>query len=132
MTKSKTMPSKDEDNLRTLYNYKTAWLSKCMEDILADFILPIVDKYIDPGQCGGLKKSSNNHYSIKLIDFPHRTMDKRERHSAVLCTEDLNEAYDRGSHNLVIENLFSMHIPGWILLLLCKYLNGRSLSIQYP
>ena len=89
----------NEDDLRTIS--KTAFLSKCFESVLEDYIMPIIDKYIDPGQCGGLKKSSVNHYLVKLLDFAHRTLDKKKTHCAVLCTEDLSKAYNRGSHNLV-------------------------------
>ena len=127
LDKSK-LPSSEED-LRTIS--KTAWLSKCLENILGDYILPIIDPYIDPGQCGGLKKTSITHYLVKLLDFVHCTLDKRVPHSAVLCTEDLSKAYNRGSHNLVIQDLFSMHVPSWILILVCSYLSGRSMFLCY-
>ena len=110
---------------------KTAWLSKCLENLLGDYILPVIDKYIDPGQCGGLKKSSVSHYLVKLLDFAHRTLDKNTPHCAVLCTEDLSKAYNRGSHNLVIEDLWAMHLPGWLLAIICSYLKERSLVLNY-
>ena len=118
-----------EDDLRTLS--KTQWLSKVLENILGDFLLPIVDQYIDPGQCGGLKNSSISHYLVKLLDFVHQTLDKRTPHCAVVSGEDLSKAYSRGSHLLVIEDLHSMHVPGWILVLLCSYLTGRSMILSY-
>ena len=122
------MPSSEED-LRTIS--KTAWLSKCFENILGDFLLPIVEPFLDPGQCGGLKKSSITHYLVKLLNFVHTTLDKRIPHTAVFCSEDLSKAYNRGSHNLVIEDLHAMHTPGWILSILCSYLSGRSLVLSY-
>ena len=73
--------------------------------------MPILDPYLDPGQSGGLKGSSTTHYLIKLMDFVHRTLDKRTPHAVVLATEDLSRAYNRGSHSLVIEDLFSMNYP---------------------
>ena len=126
--KSQCVPQNEED-LRTVS--KTAWFSKCFENILGDFILPLIDKYIDPGQCGGLKKSSVSHYLVKLLDFAHRTLDKNTPHCAVLCTEDLSKAYNRGSHNLVLEDLWAMHLPGWILAILYSYLKERSLTRKY-
>ena len=129
LSKSKTTLPLNEDSLRTIS--KTPWASKCLENILGDFLLPVIDKFLDPGQCGGLKKSSTTHYLIKLLDFAHRTLDKREPHAAVLCTEDLSKAYNRGSHNLVIEDLHSMHAPKWILVLVCSYLENRSLILTY-
>ena len=52
LEKSK-LPASEED-LRTIS--KTSWLSKCFENLLGDFLLPIVEPFLDPGQCGGLKK----------------------------------------------------------------------------
>ena len=126
--KAQQLPQ-NEDDLRTVS--KTAWFSKCLENLLGDYILPVIDKYIDPGQCGGLKKSSVSHYLIKLLDFAHRTLDKNTPHCAVLCTEDLSKAYNRGSHSLVIEDLWAMHLPGWLLAIICSYLKERSLVLKY-
>ena len=126
--KAQQLPQ-NEDNLRTVS--KTAWLSKCFENILGDFILPTIDKYIDPGQCGGLKKSSVSHYLVMLLDFAHITLDKNSPHCAVLCTEDLSKAYNRGSHSLVIEDLWATHLPGWLLAVICSYLKERSLTLNY-
>ena len=128
LSKCKFNLPKNEDDLRTIS--KSQWLSKLMENVLGDFILPIVDKYIDPGQCGGLKNSSISHYLIKLLDFVHRTLDKRDPHCVVLSVQDLSKAYNFGSHQLVIEDLHSMHVPGWLLVLLCSYLTGSSLFLQ--
>ena len=110
---------------------KTSWLSKCLENILLDILLAKIEPFIDPGQCGGLRKTSVNHYIIKLLDFANRTLDKNTPHAAVLCTEDLSKAYNRGSHNLVIEDLHAMHVPGYILAITCSYLEGRSLVLNY-
>ena len=121
-------PASEED-LRTIS--KTAWLSKCLENILGDYLLPVIEPFLDPGQCGGLRKSSITHYLVKLLNFVHTTLDKRKPHSAVFCSEDLSKAYNRGSHNLVVEDLHSMHTPGWILSLVCSYLSGRSLLLSH-
>ena len=58
----KTKQPANEDDLRTIS--KTAWLSKLCENMLGGFILPAIDRFIDPGQCGGLKKSSITHYLV--------------------------------------------------------------------
>ena len=100
----------NEDDLKTIS--KTAWLSKCAENILGGFILPVINSYLDPAQCGGLKKTSITHYLVKLLDFIHSTLDKKNPHSAVLCLEDLSKAYNRGSHLLVMEDLHAMKLSG--------------------
>ena len=127
--KSPTLVVKSEEELRNLA--KTAFLSKLLESLLCDYIMPIVNPYLDPGQCGGLKGSSTTHYLVKMVDFIHRTLDKRTPHCAVLATEDLSRAYNRGSHSLVVEDLHAMHLPGWLLALTCSYLAGRSMVLTY-
>jgi hypothetical protein len=122
-----------EDDLRTIS--KTPWLSKLSESVLGDYILPVIESFLDPGQCGGLRKTSINHYLVKLLDFIHSTLDKRNPHAAVMSTQDQSKAYNRGSHQLVIEDLFAMmhgspHV-GWVLNLTCSYLSGRSMVLTY-
>jgi hypothetical protein len=119
----------NEDDLRTIS--KTAWLSKCAENILGGFILPVINSYLDPAQCGGLKKTSITHYLVKLLDFIHSTLDKKNPHSAVLCLEDLSKAYNRGSHLLVMEDLHAMKLSGWALNLVCSNLTERSMILTY-
>ena len=50
-----------EDDIRNIA--KTNFLSKQYERFIADWILPIVEPFLDPGQCGGLKGSSITHYT---------------------------------------------------------------------
>ena len=129
ISKCKSKQPEIEDDLRTIS--KTQWLSKLLENILGDYILPAVDTYIDPGQCGGLKQSSISHYLVKLLDFVHQVLDKPTPHAAVLSGEDLSKAYNRGSHQLVIEDLHAMHVSPWVLSLLCSYLSGRTMVLSY-
>ena len=120
---------KDANDVRTIS--KTKFLSKVLENLLGDWLLPLVDQYLDPGQCGGLKNTGIQHYLIKLLDFIHRGLDQRTPHAVVVAAIDLSKAYNRGSHQLVIEDLHSMHVPNWILALLCSYLSSRSMVLKY-
>ena len=119
---------KSEDDTRTIS--KTSFLSKVLESLLAGWLLPIVEPFLDPGQCGGLAKSSTAHYLIKLLDFIHTTVDQQVPHAAVLAALDLSKAYNRGD-SMVIEDLHAMHTPGWLLALLCSYLSNRSMTLKY-
>ena len=127
--KSKTDPPQTEDDLRNIA--KTAWMSKLAEALLGDFLLPVVDPYLDPGQCGGFRGTSVTHYLVKLCDFIQRTLDKRTPHCAILTSEDLSKAYNRGSHMLVVEDLHAMHTPKWLLAIICSYLSSRSMVLTY-
>ena len=37
----------------------------------------------------------------------------------------------RVSHQLVVQDLFDMHVPAWLLRILISYLTGRSMTITY-
>ena len=129
LSKTKTTLPKDENDLRTIS--KTQWLSKVLENIIGDYILPVIDQYIDPGQCGGLKNTSISHYLVNVLDFIQCTLDKSTPHCVVLSSQDLSKAYNRGSHSLVIEDLHSMHVPFWVLSLISSYLTDRSMVLSY-
>ena len=119
---------KSEDDVRTIS--KTNFMSKVLESLLSGWLLPIVEPYLDPGQCWGLSKSSINHYLVKMLDFIHTTLDQQTPHAAVLAALDLSKAYKRGD-SMVIEDLHAMHTPGWLLALLCSYLSSRSMILTY-
>ena len=44
---------------------------------------------------------------------------------------DLEKAFNRVSHQLVIEDLADMHVPGWLLIILVSYLTNRSMFMRY-
>ena len=97
---------------------------------MGGWLLPLVEPYLDPGQCGGLSGTSTSHYLVKLLDFVHSTLDRRDPHAVTLATMDLSKAFNRGD-SLVIEDLHDMHVPGWLLAILCSYLSNRSMVLTY-
>ena len=120
---------KDEDDVRTIS--KTQYLSKVLESIIGEWLMPILEKHVDPNQCGGLKNTSIQHYLVKLLDFVHRGLDKRTPHAVVLAALDLSKAYNRGDHQKVLEDLLDMQTPTWLLSLIYSYLSQRSLVLKY-
>ena len=120
---------KNEDDVRTIS--KTQFLSKVLENILGDWLMPILEKNVDPGQCGGLKNTSIQHYLVKLLDFVHKGLDKRTPHAVVLAALDLSKAYNRGDHQKVLEDLLDMQTPTWLISLIFSYLSKRSLVLKY-
>ena len=52
-------------------------------------------------------------------------------HAVVIIIIDLSKAYNRGSHVQVIQDLYDMHVPGWLLAILVSYLTGRSMVLKY-
>ena len=118
-----------EDETRNIAS--TAFFSKQYEAFIGDWIFPFIEPFIDPGQCGGLKGSSITHYLVKLLHFIHSYLDLKQPHAVLLALIDLEKAFNRVSHQLVVEDLADMHVPGWLLLILISYLTGRSMHMRY-
>ena len=126
----KVSPPLTEDDLRNIAS--TAYLSKQYESFLGDWLFTYIEPYIDPGQCGGLKGSSITHYLVKLLHFVHILYtDSKQPHAVLLALIDLEKAFNRVSHQLVIEDLSDMYVPGWLLLILVSYLTDRSIFMRY-
>ena len=124
----KVHPNASIDDLRNIS--KTSFISKVFESFLADWLLPIVKPYIDPFLFG-VKGASTSHYLIKLLQFIHENLDLQEPHAVVLALVDLNKAFNRVSHLLVIEDLHDMHVPSRLLHILISYLTNRSMTLSY-
>ena len=117
-----------EDDLRNLS--KTAFFSKVYESIIADWLLPIIQPFLDPGQCG-LKGLSITHYLIKLLHFTHSILDKKQPHTVLAACIDLSKAFNRVSHDLLVQDLFDMHTPAWLLNIIISYLSKRTMVLTY-
>ena len=125
----KVTPPSSVDDLRNIAS--TAFFSKQYEAFIGEWLLPYIEPFLDPGQCGGLKGSSITHYLVKLLHFVHSFLDKREPYAVLLALVDLEKAFNRVSHKIVIEDLADMHVPGWLLLILISYLSERTMFMKY-
>ena len=124
----KVSPPETEDDLRNIA--KTPFLSKVYESFVGGWLLPIIQPYLDPGQCG-LKGFSITHYLIKLLHFVHATLDLRQPHTVLAACIDLSKAFNRVDHTLVIQDLYDMHTPAWLLRIVISYLSDRSMYLTY-
>ena len=124
----KSHPPESEDSLRNIA--KTAFLSKVFESFLADWLLPLVEPYLDPCQFG-LKGGSITHYLLRLLKFIHEHLDLKSPHAVVVATIDLSKAFNRVSHQMVLEDLYDMHVPAWLLLIIASYLTNRTMILTY-
>ena len=124
----KVSPPESEDQLRNIA--KTPFLSKVYESFVGGWLLPIIKPYLDPGQCG-LKGFSITHYLIKLLHFVHVTLDLRQPHTVLAALIDLSKAFNRVDHTLVIQDLYDMHTPAWLLKIVISYLSDRSMYLSY-
>ena len=124
----KVHPPMSEDDLRNIA--KTQFLSKVYEACVADWLLPIIQPYLDPGQCG-LKGMSITHYLIKLLHFTHSILDLKKPYAVLAACIDLAKAFNRVSHDLLVQDLYDMHTPAWLLNILISYLSKRTMVMTY-
>ena len=117
-----------EDDLRNIA--KTPFNSKVYEAFVGGWLMPIIKPFLDPGQCG-LKGFSITHYLIKLLHFAHSTLDLTKPHAVLAACVDLSKAFNRVEHGLVIQDLYDMHTPAWLLNIVCSYLSDRSMVLTY-
>ena len=126
----KVTPPENEDDLRNIS--LTADLSKDYENFIAEWLMPYIDKRIDPGQFGGLKGHSTTHYLITLYNFILSCTDTSRIPKAVLVALiDFSKAFNRINHAKVIIRLSDWGVPGWLLRILISYLTGRSMIIRH-
>ena len=124
----KSSPVENEEDLRNLA--KTPLLSKVYESFVGGWLLPIIKPFLDPGQCG-LKGFSITHYLIKLLHFVHSTLDLKKSHSVLAACVDISKAFNRVDHSLVIQDLYDMHTPAWLLNIVASYLSDRSMILTF-
>ena len=110
---------------------KTAYLSKLYESFIVDWLLPFIGKFIDPGQFGDFKGLSTTHYLIQFFDSVLGSLDKVGPNAVIATYIDMSKAFNRIDHNLLIEDIFHMECPAWLLRLLISYLTHRELEIEY-
>ena len=93
--------------------------------------MPIVQPFLDPANCVGLKGSSISHYLIRLLHFIHSSVHRPAPHAVVLALVDLLKAFNRVDHSLVIQDLHDMKVPEWLLKMLISYLTNISMILNY-
>ena len=128
-TRAKVQSPSSENETRNIAS--KSFFSKVYESFIGDWIFPFIAPFLDPGQCGGLKGSSITHYLVKLLHFVHSYLDLTQPHAVLLALIDLEKAFNRVSHQHVIEDLADMKVPGWLLLILVSYLTDRSMHMRY-
>ena len=87
----KVFPPTSEDDLRPLS--RTFFFSKVYESFIAQWLLPVISPYMDPGQYG-IKGSSIVHYLIRFLHFIHSSLDLKQPNAVLAVLIDLNKAFN--------------------------------------
>ena len=69
-------------------------------------------KHLDWWQYGGQKGNSVSRYLIDFINFISYNQDMRNIQAVLAVTEDFEKAFNRQNHNILIELLSELGVPG--------------------
>ena len=124
----KVKPSESESDLRIIS--KTPYLSKLYESFLCDWLMETIKPHLDPEQFG-VKGLSITHYLIKFIHFIQSSLDSYIPTAVISAFIDMSKAFNRVDHCLLIEDLFAMKCPAWLIRICISFLSERTLILKY-
>ena len=106
-------------------------LCRDFSDILVKWLLPYVEKRMDPAQFGGMKGCSSTHYLILLYNFIMSRLDSREPKSVIISQIDFRRGFTKLDHNKILIRLSDWGVPPFLLKLIVSFLTDRSLRVRY-
>ena len=65
------------------------------------------------------------------MHFIFSTPDLRQPHAVIAACVDLSKAFNMLDHALLIQDLYDMHTPAWMLRIIISNLSGRSMLLTY-
>ena len=68
---------------------------------------------------------------VKLLHYIQFNLDKPQSQAVLLACIDMSKAFNRMSHQRVLEDLYDMKVPGWLLLIFISYLTDRKMVVKF-
>ena len=108
-------------------------LSRDYNAFLAKWILPYVQKRLDPAQFGAQKGNSITDYLVLLQNFIVSNTDTSplNPNSILIALVDYSKGFSRISHNKILTRLCDWKTPGWLLRIIASYLTERHMIVRY-
>ena len=125
----KTGQPENEDDIRIIS--LTPFFSKVFERFVLVWLLQYVEKHLDWGQYGGRKGNSVSHYLVDFINFVLYNQDIKKVHAVLAVAIDFSKAFNRQNHNVLIELLSELGVPGWLLLIVMGFLENREMEVFF-
>jgi hypothetical protein len=119
----------NEDQIRIIS--LTPFFSKLFERFVMSWLLEYLHEHIDWGQYGGQKGNSVSHYLIDFINFISYNQDIKNIHAVLAVAVDFSKAFNRQNHNILIELLSELGVPGWLLKIVMGFLENRQLEVFF-
>ena len=85
---------------------------------------------MDPAQCG-IKGLSINHYLIRFLHFIQSSLDSQIPTAVIAAFIDMSKAFNRVDHTLLVQDLYDMKCPAWLLRIVISFLTNRVLLLNY-
>lgn len=104
--------------------------SKIFEKILVMESKPHFIKLFGNNQHGFRTGCSTSTALITIMDSLHRNFDNRYCYGSVLLTFDLQKAFDKLNHTLIIDKLNSCVFPKGLLMIILDFLSERYASVK--
>ena len=119
----------NEDQLRIIS--LTPFFSKVFERFVISWLMDYLHEHLDWWQYGGQKGSSVSHYLIDFINFIQYNQDLKNIHAVLAVTIDFSKAFNRQNHNILIELLSELGVPGWLLKIVMGFLENREMEVHF-
>ena len=95
------------------------------------WLLKYLQPHLDWSQYGGQKGNSVSHYLIDFINFITYNQDIKKIHAVLAVAVDFSKAFNRQNHNILIELLSELGVPGWLLKIVMGFLENRHLEVFF-
>jgi hypothetical protein len=119
----------NEDEIRIIS--LTPFSSKVFEKFVMAWLMEYLKEHIDFWQYGGQKGNSVTHYLIDFINFISYNQDIKNIHAVLAVTIDFAKAFNRQNHNILIELLSDLGVPGWLLQIVIGFLENREMEVHF-
>ena len=90
-----------------------------------------IKEHMDRDQFGGIPGNSISHYLIEITNFILFNQDLSKPILTIMLLVDFNKGFNRMDHKIIIQTLFSLGIPGWLLNSVASYLENQKLVVGY-
>ena len=125
----KTANPENEDQIRIIS--LTPFFSKVFEKFVMSWLLEYLQEHLDWGQYGGQKGNSVSHYLVDFINFVSYNQDIKNIHAVLAVAVDFSKAFNRQNHNILIELLSELGVPGWLLRIVMGFLENRHMEVHF-
>ena len=102
-----------------------------MERFVIQWLMEYLEEHIDWWQYGGLEGNSVSHYLIDFINFIQYNQNIKNIHAVLAVAVDFSKAFNRQNHNIVIDLLSDLGVPGWLLRIVMGFLENRELEVNF-